>query len=111
MLSARIGVDAGVVSGRDGPFRRGVVGRPNQCLAKPGPGWTADSWRRPGATRVRCARPSATLSHDQRGAGQGRRPGNDNATKVILNQDFVSGLTQPAKLLDYFPYLAPPPES
>ena len=35
----------------------------------------------------------------------------DNATKVILNQDFVSGLTQPAKLLDYFPYLAPPPES
>jgi hypothetical protein len=28
-----------------------------------------------------------------------------------LNQDFVSGLTQPAKLLDYFPYLAPPPES
>jgi len=32
----------------------------------------------------------------------------DNAAKVILNQDFVSGLTQPAKLLDYFPYLAPP---
>jgi hypothetical protein len=32
-------------------------------------------------------------------------------TKVILNQDFTSGLTQPAKLLDYFPYLAPPPES
>jgi hypothetical protein len=35
----------------------------------------------------------------------------DNATKVILNQDFVSGLTQPATLLDYFPYLAPPPAS
>ncbi len=35
----------------------------------------------------------------------------DNATKAILNQDFVSGLTQPAKLLDYFPYLAAPPES
>ena len=35
----------------------------------------------------------------------------DSATKVILNQDFVSGLTQPAKLLDYFPYLSPPPES
>ena len=35
----------------------------------------------------------------------------DNATKVVLNQDFVSGLTQPAKLLDYFPYLSPPPES
>jgi len=32
----------------------------------------------------------------------------DNATKVILNQDFVSGLTQTSKLLDYFPYLAPP---
>ena len=32
----------------------------------------------------------------------------DNAAKVILNQDFVSGLTQPAKLLDYFPYLAAP---
>ena len=35
----------------------------------------------------------------------------DNATKVVLNQNFVSGLTQPAKLLDYFPYLALPPES
>ena len=35
----------------------------------------------------------------------------DNATKVVLNQDFVSGLTQPAKLIDYFPYLSPPPES
>jgi Domain of unknown function (DUF4331) len=35
----------------------------------------------------------------------------DNAAKVVLNQDFVSGLTQPAKLLDYFPYLSPPPES
>ena len=35
----------------------------------------------------------------------------DNAAKVILNQDFVSGLTQPSKLLDYFPYLAPPVES
>jgi enamine deaminase RidA (YjgF/YER057c/UK114 family) len=35
----------------------------------------------------------------------------DNATKVILNQDFTSGLTQPSSLLDYFPYLAPPPAS
>jgi hypothetical protein len=35
----------------------------------------------------------------------------DNGAKVILNQDFVSGLTQPATLLDYFPYLAAPPES
>ena len=35
----------------------------------------------------------------------------DNATKVVLNQDFGSGLTQPAKLLDYFPYLSPPPEN
>jgi hypothetical protein len=35
----------------------------------------------------------------------------DNITKLVLNQDFVSGLTQPAKLLDYFPYLSPPPES
>jgi hypothetical protein len=35
----------------------------------------------------------------------------DNAAKVILNQDFTSGLTQPATLLDYFPYLALPPAS
>ena len=35
----------------------------------------------------------------------------DNMTKLVLNQDFVSGLRQPAKLLDYFPDLPPPPES
>jgi hypothetical protein len=35
----------------------------------------------------------------------------DNITSLCLNEDFVSGLTQPAKLLDYFPYLSPPPES
>jgi hypothetical protein len=31
-------------------------------------------------------------------------------TGEALGEDFASGLTQPAKLLDYFPYLAPPPE-
>jgi hypothetical protein len=35
----------------------------------------------------------------------------DNATKVVFNQDFTSGLTQPSPLLDYFPYLSPPPAS
>jgi hypothetical protein len=35
----------------------------------------------------------------------------DNVTKLVLNQDFTSGLTQPSRLLDHFPYLAPPPES
>lgn len=35
----------------------------------------------------------------------------DNITKMVLNQDFTSGLTQPSPLLDYFPYLSPPPES
>jgi hypothetical protein len=29
---------------------------------------------------------------------------------MVLNQDFVSGLTQPSPLLDYFPYLSAPPE-
>jgi Domain of unknown function (DUF4331) len=33
----------------------------------------------------------------------------DNVTRMVLNQDFTSGLTQPAPLLDYFPYLPPPP--
>lgn len=35
----------------------------------------------------------------------------DNVTRMVLNQDFTSGLTQPGPLLDYFPYLCPPPES
>ena len=35
----------------------------------------------------------------------------DNITKMILNQDFTSGLTQPSPLLDYFPYVSPPPAS
>jgi hypothetical protein len=33
----------------------------------------------------------------------------DNVTKLVLNQDFRSGLTQPSPLLDYFPYVSPPP--
>ncbi len=35
----------------------------------------------------------------------------DNVTKMVLNQDFTSGLTQPSPLLDYFPYVSPPPTS
>ena len=35
----------------------------------------------------------------------------DNVTKMVLNQDFTSGLTQPSPLLDYFPYVSPPPAS
>ena len=35
----------------------------------------------------------------------------DNITKLVLNQDFTSGLTQPSPLLDYFPYVSPPPTS
>jgi len=35
----------------------------------------------------------------------------DNVTRMVLNQDFTSGLTQQGPLLDYFPYLSPPPES
>ncbi|HEY2575565.1 MAG TPA: DUF4331 family protein [Streptosporangiaceae bacterium] len=31
-----------------------------------------------------------------------------NFAKMIVNQDFSTGLTQPADLLDYFPYLVPP---
>jgi hypothetical protein len=30
---------------------------------------------------------------------------------MVTNTDFTSGLTQPAQLLDYFPYLSPPPAS
>jgi len=33
----------------------------------------------------------------------------DNVTRMVLNQDFTSGLTQPSPLLDYFPYVSPPP--
>jgi hypothetical protein len=35
----------------------------------------------------------------------------DNVATMVLNQYFTSGLTQPSPLLDYFPYLWPPPES
>jgi hypothetical protein len=35
----------------------------------------------------------------------------DNQTRMVFNQDFTSGLTQPSPLLDYFPYLSPPPQS
>ena len=34
----------------------------------------------------------------------------DNVTKMVLNQDFTSGLTQPSPLLDHFPHVSPPPE-
>jgi Domain of unknown function (DUF4331) len=47
-------------------------------------------------------------SHNGKGL---REDAFDNATKVVLNQDFTSGLTQPSPLLDYFPYLSPPPAS
>ena len=43
-------------------------------------------------------------SHNGKGL---REDAFDNVTKVVLNQDFVPGLTQPAPLLDYFPYLPP----
>lgn len=33
-----------------------------------------------------------------------------NIIKMVVNQDFSSGL-KPGPLLDYFPYLAPPPAS
>jgi hypothetical protein len=35
----------------------------------------------------------------------------DNVTRMVLNQDFTSGLTQTGPLLDHFPDLSPPPES
>jgi hypothetical protein len=31
-----------------------------------------------------------------------------NIIKMVVNQDFSSGL-EPGPLLDYFPYLSPPP--
>jgi hypothetical protein len=40
-----------------------------------------------------------------------REEAGDNQTRMVVNQDFSSGLTQPSPLLDYFPYLSPPPES
>jgi non-heme chloroperoxidase len=47
-------------------------------------------------------------SHNGKGL---REDAFDNATKMVLNQDFTSGLTQPSPLLDYFPYVSPPPAS
>ena len=47
-------------------------------------------------------------SHNGKGL---REDAADNVTRMVLNQDFTSGLTQPSPLLDYFPYLSPPPES
>ena len=47
-------------------------------------------------------------SHNGKGL---REDAFDNATKMVLNQDFTSGLTQPSPLLDYFPYVSPPPTS
>jgi len=46
-------------------------------------------------------------SHNGKGL---REDAFDNVTKMVLNQDFTSGLTQPSPLLDYFPYVSPPPE-
>jgi hypothetical protein len=45
----------------------------------------------------------------------GSEPGHDRKEKRMSERLAIvvgaGGLTQPAKLLDYFPYLAPPPES
>lgn len=40
-----------------------------------------------------------------------REDAGDNITRMVTNTDFTSGLTQPSPLLDYFPYLSPPPEN
>src|SRR5262249_58957601 len=34
-----------------------------------------------------------------------------NFARMVTNTDFTTGLTQQGRLLDYFPYLAPPPGS
>jgi hypothetical protein len=34
-----------------------------------------------------------------------------NFARMVVNSDFSTKLTQTEKLLDYFPYLAPPPDS
>ena len=34
-----------------------------------------------------------------------------NFARMVTNTDFSTGLTQQGPLLDYFPYLAPPPDS
>ena len=33
----------------------------------------------------------------------------DSFTKMVINEDFSTGLTQPGPILDYFPYLSKPP--
>jgi hypothetical protein len=38
-------------------------------------------------------------------------PAGDTMIRMVLNQDFVSGLSEPTPLLDYFPYVSPPPAS
>jgi hypothetical protein len=45
-------------------------------------------------------------SHNGKGL---REDAFDNAARMVLNQDFSSGLTQPSPLLDCFPYVSPPP--
>jgi hypothetical protein len=46
----------------------------------------------------------------QNGKGLAEAVG-DAMIRMVLNQDFVSGLSEPSPLLDYFPYVSPPPES
>ena len=47
-------------------------------------------------------------SHNGKGL---REDSGDNVTKMVVNQNFTSGLTQPSLLLDYFPYVSSPPTS
>jgi hypothetical protein len=35
----------------------------------------------------------------------------DSFTRMVVNEDFSTGLTQPGPILDYFPYLSEPPAS
>ena len=34
----------------------------------------------------------------------------DSFTRMVINEHFSTGLTQPGPILDYFPYLSEPPE-
>jgi hypothetical protein len=89
-----------------GTFNQGVHGRPT---ARAYGAWVADTL----LPNVLKFTPGTNALWDPwQGTDNGKgliEDAADNVTKMVLNQDFTSGLHQPSPLLDYFPYVSPPP--
>ena len=91
-----------------GTFKQGVHGRPTALAYG---AWVADTLLPNVLPFVPGTNARWDPWHDiHNGKGLTEDSG-DNVTRMVINQDFTSGLTQPSPLLDYFPYLSPPPES